>query len=340
MTIIIAEAGVNHNGSLDIAKTLIDYAVDAGADIVKFQTFKADQLCSRHLPLAEYQSNNITGVNSQLEMLRRLELSEDMHFELLEYCKSKHIEFLSTPFGAESVKFLTKLPVKRWKIPSGEIDNVQLLKAVATTNKPIILSTGMANLDDIEFAINTINSFSSGFSEISLLHCTTEYPAPFSEINLMSIPFMRERFNLPIGYSDHTEGIEASVAACALGANIIEKHFTLDKTMEGPDHKASIEPVELKKLVDSVRNITISLGESKKEVANIERKNIQKVKKFIVALRDIGKDEKFNEENIGLRRTGGGIPAKYFYDIVDTTVGKDYSSGEIIDPSLFNQTDS
>ena len=264
MTTIIAEAGVNHNGSLEIAKRLIDHAVDAGADIIKFQTFKADKLCSSHLPLAEYQSNNITGINSQLEMLRRLELSEEMHIELLEYCTSKHIEFLSTPFGVDSVEFLTKLPVKRWKIPSGEIDNVQLLKAVANTNKPIILSTGMANLDDIEFAINTINKFSPGVTKISLLHCTTEYPAPFSEINLRSIPFMSERFNLPIGYSDHTEGIEASIAACALGAKIIEKHFTLDKMMEGPDHKASIEPVELKKLVDSIRNITISLGDSKK----------------------------------------------------------------------------
>ena len=221
------------------------------------------------------------------------------------------------------------------KVPSGEIDNVQLLKGIARTNKPIILSTGMANLDDISFALNTINKIRSTSDGISLLHCTTEYPAPFSEINLKSIPFMRQTYNLPIGYSDHTEGIEASIAACALGASIIEKHFTLDKGMEGPDHRASIEPMELKQLVASIKNVTISLGSEKKEVANTERKNIEIVKKYIVALKKIKTGEKFTEENIGLRRSGGGIPAKYFYDVIGKDAEREFKTDEIIESKQY-----
>ncbi|MBQ9438209.1 MAG: N-acetylneuraminate synthase, partial [Lachnospiraceae bacterium] len=287
-TLIIAEAGVNHNGSLELAKEMVDMAARSGADIVKFQTARVSSVVSKFAKMAEYQKKNTGKDVSQKEMLEKIHLPFEAYITLKDYCQEKGIGFLSTPFDMESVLFLDGLQ-DIWKIPSGEITNYPYLVKIAQTGKPVILSTGMAALEEVKDAVDLLKE--KGTSEISLLHCTTEYPAPFSDVNLKAMETLRETFHLPVGYSDHTEGIAVSIAAVAMGAAIIEKHFTLDKTMEGPDHKASLEPSELAEMVRQIRNVEEALGTGEKLPAKGEIKNIEIARKSIIAARDIKKGE-------------------------------------------------
>ena len=286
---VIAEAGVNHNGSLELAKQLVDAAKDAGADCVKFQTFVSKNIVSKNAYKAEYQKMRTSADESQFDMLKKLELSFDEFAELNEYCKCKNIIFLSTAVDFDSINFLNSLDMAIWKIPSGDITNLPLLIKIAKLNKPVILSTGMSTMDDIRDAINILRE--NGAGEISVLHCTTEYPAPFSDVNLKAMCTIKEKFGVEVGYSDHTKGIEVPVAAVALGAKIIEKHFTLDRNMEGPDHMASLEPDELKAMIDSIRHIELALGDGIKQPTESEKKNMAVVRKSIIASKDIRKGE-------------------------------------------------
>lgn len=307
-TLIIAEAGVNHNGSMDTARALIDAAAEAGVDYVKFQTFKAENLVSRSAQKAEYQKRNIgDGDNSQYAMLKALELSAEQHLDLVKYCNQQGARFLSTAFDLDSIAFLASLDMPLWKIPSGEITNFPYLRSIGQTRKPVILSTGMANMTEIEHAINVLTRFGTPRDGITLLHCTTEYPAPKDQINLRALQTMRERFNMPIGYSDHTQGIEIPIAAVALGASVIEKHFTLDRNMDGPDHKASLEPAELKQMVENIRNVEVSMGNGIKEPAPSEIPNIAIARKAIVAARAIEKGELLTEDNLTVKRPAAGL---------------------------------
>lgn len=307
-TLIIAEAGVNHNGDMTIAHALVDAAAASGVDYVKFQTFKAENLVTKSAQKAEYQQKNIAdGDNSQFNMLKKLELSPENHFELIEYCKKQRVAFFSTAFDLDSVDFLASLNMPLWKVPSGEITNFPYLRAIGRTKKPVILSTGMANLEEIEQAIGVLTRFGTPPNEITLLHCTTEYPAAKNEVNLKAIETMRRHFGLPVGYSDHTQGIEIPVAAVALGAVVIEKHFTLDRTMLGPDHAASLEPHELKEMVVQIRNVEAALGSGVKQATPSEIPNRLIARKSIVAARPIKKGETLSEENITVKRPAGGI---------------------------------
>jgi len=306
---IIAEAGVNHNGSLDLAYQLIDVAKDAGADAVKFQTFKAENVVSKLADKAEYQKKTTGSDKSQLEMIKKLELSFDDFIKLKKYCDKKEIVFLSTPFDHQSIDFLYDL-IDIYKIPSGEIINYPYLKHIAAKNKPIIMSTGMANLGEIEEAINTIRSVNSE-AQISLLHCTTNYPAPYEEVNLKAMQTLAAAFKLPVGYSDHTLGIEVPVAAVAMGAKIIEKHFTLDKKLPGPDHKASLEPGELKEMVRAIRNIEKALGDGIKKPNKSETEIIKIARRSLIATRDIRAGEIIKESDIAIKRPGTGISPKF-----------------------------
>ena len=310
---IIAEAGVNHNGRLDLAYQLIDVAKDAGADAVKFQTFKAENVVSKLADKAEYQKKTTGSDKSQLEMVKKLELSFGDFVKLKKYCDKKGIMFLSTPFDHQSIDFLYDL-VDIYKIPSGGITNYPYLKHIAAKNKSIIMSTGMANLGEIEEAINTIRSVNSQ-AQISLLHCTTNYPTSYEEVNLKAMQTLAAAFQLPVGYSDHTLGIEVPVAAVAMGAKIIEKHFTLDKNLPGPDHKASLEPGELKEMVKAIRNIEKALGDGIKK-PNISEIEIMKVaRRSLIATRDIRAGEVIKESDIAIKRPGTGILPK-FKDII------------------------
>lgn len=306
---IIAEAGVNHNGRLDLAYQLIDVAKDAGADAVKFQTFKSNNVVSRLADKAEYQKKTTGLDKSQLEMIKKLEISFDDFLKLKKYCDKKRIMFLSTPFDHQSIDFLYDL-IDIYKIPSGEITNIPYLKHIATKNKPIIMSTGMANLGEVEEAINTIWSINSE-TQISLLHCTTNYPTPYEEVNLKAMLTLAAVFKLPVGYSDHTLGIEISVAAVAMGAKIIEKHFTLDKKLPGPDHKASLELGELKEMVKAIRNIEIALGDGIKKPNKSEIEIMKVVRKSLMATRDIRAGEIIKESDIAIKRPGTGILPKF-----------------------------
>lgn len=307
-TLIIAEAGVNHNGDMTIARALVDAAAASGVDYVKFQTFKASNLVSKSAQKAEYQKKNIAnGDNSQFNMLKKLELSPENHFELIEHCKKQRVAFFSTAFDLDSVDFLASLNMPLWKVPSGEITNFPYLRAIGRTKKPVILSTGMANLEEIEQAIGVLTRFGTPRNAVTLLHCTTEYPAAKNEVNLKAIETMRRHFGLPVGYSDHTQGLEIPVAAVALGAVVIEKHFTLDRSMVGPDHAASLEPHELKQMVEKIRNVEMALGNGIKEPAKSEIPNITIARKSIVASRPIKKGETLSEENITVKRPAGGI---------------------------------
>lgn len=331
-TLIIAEAGVNHNGSMNIAKQLIDVAAMAGVDYVKFQTFKAENLVSKTAQKAEYQKKNIGGSdNSQYAMLKSLELSEKQHFELIEYCNSKGVKFFSTAFDLDSIAFLASLDMPLWKVPSGEITNFPYLRAIGKTGKPVILSSGMANIQEIADAINVLVRFGTKRENITLLHCTTEYPAPKNEVNLSAIQTMRECFGLPVGYSDHTKGIEIAVAAVALGACVIEKHFTIDRNMEGPDHAASLEPNELKQMVDYIRNVESSIGNGIKEPALSEVKNISIARKSIVASRDIKAGEQFTDECLTAKRPAGGISPMKWECVVGQTAKRDFNQDEPIE---------
>ncbi|MDK2820354.1 MAG: hypothetical protein PWP31_319 [Clostridia bacterium] len=351
---IIAEAGVNHNGSIDMATKLIDVAAKAGADAVKFQTFKADNLVSKKAPKAEYQTKTTDASESQYEMIKRLELDEKAHEKLLEHCKRHDIEFLSTPFDLKSADMLASdLNIKKIKISSGDITNAPLLLQAAKTGKPVILSTGMSRLSDIEMALGvlafgyisidkkpSIKSFKKAYmseegqkalkNNVILLHCTTEYPAPYEEVNLKAMDTLRTAFDLPVGLSDHTTGIAVPIAAVARGAVVIEKHFTLDKNLPGPDHEASLEPEELEQMVKSIRHVEKSLGSHLKTPAPSEVKNIKVVRKSLVASRDIKKGEIFTEENLTVKRPGNGVSPMYYWDWLGKAATKDYCKDEVI----------
>lgn len=328
-TLIIAEAGINHNGNMDLAKEMIRVAKRAGADIVKFQTGKTNYVMSKFAQKADYQKTNTGNEGSQLDMCLELTLPYPAFAELAETCKEEGITFLSTPFTVDSVEYLSKLDMPFWKIPSGEITHLPYLLAIAKTGKPVVLSTGMCEMDEIETAIQILKK--NGTQKISLLHCNTEYPTPFEDVNLCAMQTMRERFGVEIGYSDHTTGIEVPIAAVAMGATIIEKHFTLDRSMPGPDQRASVEPDELVAMIRSVRNIEKALGTGVKKPSDSERKNIVIARKSIVALRDIAKGEVLTEENIMAKRPANGISPMRWFDVIGTRAVRDFKEDEPIE---------
>ena len=329
--LIIAEAGVNHNGSLEIAKKLVDSAADAGVDIIKFQTFNSKNLVSKSARMAEYQQKNTGHDESQYAMLKKLELSVDNHLELIRHCNERGIRFFSTAFDMESIDFLHSLHMGLWKIPSGEITNYPYLKKIASYQEPVILSTGMCNLKDIEASLEVLLKEGCKKQDITILHCNTEYPTPYSDVNLRAMLEIEKKFGTRVGYSDHTNGIEVPIAAVAMGACVIEKHFTLDRNMEGPDHKASLEPNELKKMVESIRNIESALGTGHKIVSPSEKKNIEIARKSIVAARDIAKGEILSENNLTVKRPGNGISPMRWNDVVGTVAVRDFSEDEVIE---------
>lgn len=327
---IIAEAGVNHNGSLKLAKKLVDEAKNAGVDCIKFQTFMAENIVSKTAVKAEYQKQNTNNsCESQYNMLKKLELSFSDFIELNNYCKAKNIQFLSTAFDFDSIDFLSSLDMNVWKIPSGEITNLPYLIKIANLGKDVILSTGMSTMEDIQNALSVLKT--NGAGNITVLHCTTEYPAPFTDVNLKAMLTIKDEFNVNIGYSDHTKGIEIPISAVALGATVIEKHFTLDKNMQGPDHKASLEPYELKKMVKSIRNVESALGDGIKRLAESEKKNISIARKSIIAKRDIKKGEIFTQENLTVKRPGNGISPMKWFEILGQEAIKDFKEDELIE---------
>lgn len=326
---IIAEAGVNHNGDLRIAEEMIDIAVKAGADAVKFQTFTAQNLVCMNAKKANYQLETTNQSESQFEMLKKLELTLDMHKRLIEYCNQKNIMFMSTPFDLESIDMLVQLGISIIKIPSGEITNYPYLKRIGSTGLRVILSTGMSSLDEVKEAIKVLKE--NGSTDITVLHCNTEYPTPMKDVNLDAMITLERTLGIAVGYSDHTKGIEIPIAAVALGAKIIEKHFTLDESMEGPDHKASIEPEELVEMVKAIRNVELALGNGVKESSESEKKNIEIVRKSIVAARRIKKGEIFSEDNITTKRPGTGISPMKWNDIIGKTAKREFEIDEFIE---------
>ena len=326
--VIIAEAGVNHNGSVKLAKQMIEEAARAGADYIKFQTFKPEKLVSKYAQKADYQKKTTGNNESQLQMLEKLALSYDDFVELKKYCEQIGIGFLSTPFDEDSIRFLDRLDMDFWKIPSGEITNYPYLVQVAQTGRDIVLSTGMCEMDEIADAMKVLEE--NGAGNISLLHCNTEYPTPYEDVNLLAMNQMREVFNKQVGYSDHTVGIEVPISAVALGAAIIEKHFTLDKNMEGPDHKASLEPLELTQMICSIRHIEKSLGNGNKKRTASEQHNIAAARKSIVAKCAISKGDIFTEANLTVKRPGNGISPMRWKEIIGTRAERDYLEDELI----------
>jgi len=328
---IIAEAGVNHNGSIKLAKKLIDVAVDAGADAVKFQTFKTELCISKDAVKADYQIENTKAANeTQYEMVKKLELSEQMHYELISYCKAKNIMFLSTPFDHDSIELLNDLELEIFKIPSGEITNLPYLRRISKLNKKVILSTGMADIGEIEDALDVLYEAGTKKENITVLHANTMYPTPMEDVNLKAMVTIGNTFDIAYGYSDHTLGIEVDIAAVAMGATCIEKHFTLDKTMEGPDHKASLEPDELKAMVKSIRNIELALGSSVKKPSKSETPNKEIARKSIVAKIAIKKGDILSEKNITIKRPGNGINPMRWDEIIGSVALKDYKEDEVI----------
>lgn len=331
-TLIIAEAGVNHNGSLELAKRLIDAAADAGVDYVKFHTFKAENLVTKSAKQAEYQKKNIgDGDDSQYQMLKNLELSLVDHEVLIGYCKQKGVRFFSTAFDLESIDYLASLNLPLWKIPSGEIINYPYLRKIARQGQTVILSTGMCDMTDIKNALDILIKFGLIKDQITILHCNTEYPTPFEDVNLRAMLTIKEAFGIKVGYSDHTRGIEVPIAAVALGAEVIEKHFTLDRNLPGPDHKASLEPDELKAMVRAIRNIEQAMGDGEKKVTVSEGKNIAIARKSIVAAHPIKKGEILSEENLTVKRPGIGISPMQWDEIVGTIAIRDYNEDELIE---------
>ncbi len=331
---IIAEAGVNHNGSIEIARQLVDKAVEAGVDIIKFQTFKSEKLVSKSARQAEYQKKNIgkKSDDSQLSMLKKLELSEQDHVELMAYCKQKGIKFFSTAFDMDSIDYLHSLNMGLWKIPSGEITNYPYIKKIAQYGEPVILSTGMCEMDDISAAVSVLLKYGVKREQITILHCNTEYPTPYEDVNLRAMNTIKDEFNVNVGYSDHTKGIEVPIAAAALGASVIEKHFTLDRNMEGPDHKASLEPYELKAMVSAIRNIEKAVGgDGTKHVSESERKNITIARKSIIAARDIKKGELLTEENMTVKRPGTGISPMRWEEVIGTKAIRNFAEEDLIE---------
>ena len=331
-TLIIAEAGVNHNGDIAKAKALIDKGAEAGVDYVKFQTFKAGNLVTKQAKRAAYQDKNTQDNDSQYEMLKKLELSQKDHQELIDYCTQKGVKFLSTGFDFESLEFLAGLGITIAKVPSGEITNLPYLRKVATLFPEVILSTGMANITEIKDAVKVLTDNGVSKDKITVLHCNTEYPTPMEDVNLKAMLHIQRELGVPIGYSDHTLGIEVPIAAVALGATVIEKHFTLDKTLPGPDHKASLEPDELKAMVSAIRNIEKAIGGSGlKEVSISEAKNKPIVRKSIVAAKKIVKGESFTVENLTVKRPGMGISPMQWDEIIGKTAKKDFEEDDLIE---------
>lgn len=328
---IIAEAGVNHNGSLEMAKELIEVAAKAGADFVKFQTFVAKKLVAHHAPQAEYQKTNTGKVESQLEMIQRLELDQSAHEVLIGHAKKMGVGFLSTPFDFESIDLLDRLGLSLFKVPSGELTNLPYLRKVASLKKPVILSTGMALLGEVEAALEVFLAQGYQREEVTILHCTTEYPAPLAEVNLKAMVTMGQAFGTQIGYSDHTQGIEVPIAAAALGARVIEKHFTLDKTLPGPDHQASLEPSELVAMVRGIRNIELALGDGVKRLSPSEAKNKAIARKSIVAARTILAGEVFTEENLALKRPGSGLSPMLWDQVLGRKAHREFGPDELIE---------
>jgi N,N'-diacetyllegionaminate synthase len=328
-TLIIAEAGVNHNGSINLAKQLVDKAKEAGADIIKFQTFNPESLTSKYAEKAAYQKITTDAEESQQDMLRKLTLTNEDFYDLKKYCDDAGIKFLSTPFDLESISFLEKLGCDMWKIPSGEITNLPYLEKIASTHKPLIMSTGMATLDEVGDALQALKN--NGAGEVTLLHCTTQYPAPYDSVNLKAMLTLKEKFGCRVGYSDHTKGIEVPIAAVAMGAEVIEKHFTLDRNMPGPDHKASLEPDELKAMVSSIRHIEQAMGDGVKKPSETEIPNKTVARKSIIAARDIKKGEALTEENLTTKRPGNGISPMKWHEILGTRAVRNFKEDELIE---------
>jgi N,N'-diacetyllegionaminate synthase len=329
-TFIIAEAGVNHNGSLDLAYKLIDSAGESGADAIKFQSFKAQKLVSKFANKAEYQKVTTNKNETQYEMLKKLELDVDSHKELLDYCNKKEITFLSSPFDLDSIDLLNNLGLDIFKIPSGEITNLPYLLKIAQLNKEVILSTGMSDLGEIEDALDVIILNGTKRENITVLQCNTEYPTPYEDVNLNAMATIKKAFDVKVGFSDHTSGIEIPIAAVTLGAEVIEKHFTLDKKMDGPDHKASLEPSEFRFMVKAIRNVQEALGNGIKKPSTSETKNIKIARKSIVAIKSIKRGDLFSVENIGIKRPGNGISPMKWYEILGKRSPKDFNNDELL----------
>ncbi len=327
---IIAEAGVNHNGSVDLAKKLIEAAAEAGADAVKFQSFKATLLVSKNTPKAEYQKNQENLGEGQLEMLKRLQLDEAAHIELIKHADEMGIMFMSTPFDHDSIELLNKLELKVFKIGSGDLTNVPYLRHIASLNKTVILSTGMADMEEVRQSVQVLLEAGMSIQDITLLHTNTDYPTNYSDVNLLAMNSLARYFGTRVGYSDHTRGIEVPVAAVALGARVIEKHFTLSRDMQGPDHKASLEPDELKAMVRSIRNVEAAMGDGVKKPSISESKNIVAARKSIVALVDIEKGELFTEANLTVKRPGNGVSPLMWDKIIGNKAEKDYKKDDLI----------
>jgi len=328
---VIAEAGVNHNGDMGVALKLIDVAASAGADIVKFQTFKADRIVTRDADKASYQNRAIGEDETQFDMLRRLELNRGKHVTLSERCRIAGVEFLSTGFDVESIDLLYNLGIRRIKVPSGEITNLPYLRHIGGIGKEIILSTGMSNLGEVEAALEVLEAAGTPRERITVLHCTSEYPAPIAEVNLRAMVSMGRALGVAVGYSDHTQGIEIPIAAAALGASVIEKHFTLDRSLPGPDHKASLEPDELKAMVQGIRNVEKALGDGVKRITPSERANRPVVRKSIVAARYIGAGERFTEDNIAVKRPGTGLSPMEWDRVIGRAAPRDFAADELIE---------
>lgn len=326
---IIAEAGVNHNGDIKLAKKMVDVAKQAGVDYIKFQTFSPEKLVSKYAQKAKYQKENTNSDESQLKMLQKVALSKSEFKHLKEYCSEVGIGFISTPFDNDSINFLEEFDMDFWKIPSGEITNLPYLEKIANTGRKVIMSTGMCEVEEILNAISVLEN--NGTNDIVLLHCNTQYPTPYEDVNLKAMYAIEKATGKPVGYSDHTQGIEVPIAAVAMGAVVIEKHFTLDKGMDGPDHKASLEPDELTQMVSSIRKIEKALGDGKKEPSESEKENINVARKSIVASKTIKKGTVFSEDNITVKRPGNGISPMRWYDVIGQTAMRDYEEDEMIE---------
>ena len=328
---IIAEAGVNHNGSIESAKKLIDVATESGANYVKFQTFKAETLVTQFAKKAEYQKNITDKNESQFDMIKNLELDKAAHEELIEYCNSKDIRFLSTAFDHDSIDMLAELDIPLFKIPSGEVTNLPYLRQIGGMGKPIIMSTGMSTMEEVRDALNILLKAGAEKDRITILHCNTEYPTPMEDVNLKAMLTIGNKLGVKVGYSDHTLGIEVSIAAVAMGATVIEKHFTLDRTLQGPDHAASLEPDELKRMVTAIRNIEKAMGDGVKKPSPSEIKNMHIARKSIVAKKSIKKGEMFSDENLTIKRPGTGISPMEWDTVLDTFASKDYHEDDLIE---------
>ena len=327
---IIAEAGVNHNGSIDLAKRLIEVAINSGADAVKFQTFNAGSLVSKNAQKADYQKQTTDATESQFDMIKNLELDVDVHKQLIDYCQEKNIMFLSTPFDHESIDLLSDLGLQIFKIPSGEITNLPYLRHIGSLGKKVILSTGMSNLKEVGDALNILIDAGTSKDNITVLHANTMYPTPMEDVNLNAMLTIQKEYGVAVGYSDHTLGIEVDIAAVAMGASVIEKHFTLDKTMNGPDHKASLEPEELKAMVGAIRNIEKAMGNGEKNLSPSESVNIDVVRKSIVASQNIKKGEVLTEKNIAVKRPGNGISPMRWDSVIGSIAAKNYNIDDLI----------